>query len=285
MIPHEQLDFAACVSSGQVFRFRDDGGIWSGVDGDNVIRAEPRDGGWKVSSEPDSGAWKRFLQIDVDLVRVREELVRIEPRLEPIMQAMPGLRTLRLQSAAETLFSFLCTPNNHMVRILKMVEHLAKHGDELSSGHRRFPSTSVVARLTEAALRANGFGYRAKAFPAVACELIERGEGWLETLKSIAYADARRELCSLPGVGPKLADCICLFGLHFGEAVPVDTHVYKAAVSWYFPEYEGSPLTPGRYEAARDAISARFGTLAGWAQQYLFYSQFLKYRSAVVSTV
>ena len=70
MIPDEQLDFEACVSSGQVFRFRLEDGVWRGVDGENLIEARRIQGGWEVASSPDKGAWRRFLRIDVDLVSV-----------------------------------------------------------------------------------------------------------------------------------------------------------------------------------------------------------------------
>jgi hypothetical protein len=56
MIPDEQLDFAACVSSGQVFRFRVEDGVWRGVDGGNLIKAWKVDGGWDVCSSPDAEA-------------------------------------------------------------------------------------------------------------------------------------------------------------------------------------------------------------------------------------
>ena len=38
------------------------------------------------------------------------------------------------------------------------------------------------------------------------------------------YRTAHEELLALQGVGPKVADCVCLMGLGWGEAVPVDTH-------------------------------------------------------------
>jgi len=279
MIPDEQLNFEASVQSGQVFRFvRTDTG-WAGIDGDNMIEAERVPGGWIVQSRPNSTAWKQFLQIDLDLAKIRSQMALIEPRLAPIMEALPGLRTLRPSSATETIFSFLCTANNHMSRIVGMTGFLASKGLEVGGGHYVFPTVAQVAEISEAELRSKGFGYRAATIPTVARELLERGEGWLERLKVGGYTNARDELCRLSGVGPKLADCICLFGLHFDEAVPIDTHVWKAAVEWYAPQYGDRPVSPSGYLEVSRRFRERFGKLSGWAQQYLFYNRFISYRN------
>ena len=148
MIPDEQLDFAACVSSGQVFRFRLEDGVWRGVDGGNLIEARKVEGGWDVCSSPDADAWRRFLQIDADLLAVHKGLAACEPRIVPILKRLSGLRTLRPQRADETLFSFLCTPNNHMSRIVAMVNYLASKGKQVAEGHFVFPSVEAIASLT-----------------------------------------------------------------------------------------------------------------------------------------
>ena len=44
----------------------------------------------------------------------------------------------------------------------------------------------------------------------------------------MTYKAARKELLGLYGVGEKVADCICLFGLHQLDAFPVDTHIRQA---------------------------------------------------------
>ena len=195
-----------------------------------------------------------------------------------VIARMPGLRTLRPSWAHETLVSFLCTPNNHMSRITKMAGFLASKGKRLAEGHSVFPTMVTIASMEEAELRSNGFGYRAKSIPTAAQAIVTKGEGWLENLKKTSYNDAREELMGIPGIGPKLADCICLFGLHFDAAVPIDTHVWKVCADWYLPEEPGKPITRLRYERARSCFAETFGDLAGWAQQYLFYDQFLSYR-------
>ena len=197
----------------------------------------------------------------------------------PILKRLSGLRTLRPQRADETLFSFLCTPNNHMSRIVAMVNYLASKGKQVAEGHFVFPSVEAIASLTEGELRGSGFGYRAATIPAVAREVLARGgEDWLDGLAAKPYKEARVELMQLAGIGPKLADCVCLFGLGFDTAVPVDTHVWKACQEWYAAGVQGAGLTPARYEQARLSFVKQFGSLSGWAQQYVFYDQFLSYR-------
>jgi N-glycosylase/DNA lyase len=117
-------------------------------------------------------------------------------------------------------------------------------------GHRRRPCIPPPQALTaddvEGRLRSLGFGYRAKYIHQTALIVAkEREQGWLDSLRNPespvlgvepvpgdemkpegrqGYRYAHEQLLGLQGVGPKVADCVCLMGLGWGEAVPVDTH-------------------------------------------------------------
>lgn len=116
------------------------------------------------------------------------------------------------------------------------------------------PKPSDLAHPSvEAHLRELGFGYRAKYLYRTAVMVTKEHEpGWLDGLRNPespkrgckissagemrpegreGYRTAHAELLTLQGVGPKVADCVCLMGLGWGEAVPVDTHGESPEVS------------------------------------------------------
>jgi len=53
------------------------------------------------------------------------------------------------------------------------------------------------------------------------------GADWLLSLRELVLEEVIGALCTLPGVGPKVAACIALFSLDQHHAIPVDTHVWQ----------------------------------------------------------
>lgn len=117
----------------------------------------------------------------------------------------------------------------------------------------------------------------------------EKPEGWLQSLcnpelfdggldqKGLpaggreGYRTAHEELLQLQGVGPKVADCVCLMGLGWGESVPVDTHVWQFAQRDYkFGKGKHKSLTKATYDAVGDHFRNLWGREAGWAHSVLF---------------
>lgn len=161
-----------------------------------------------------------------------------------------GIRILK-QDAWEALVGFICSSNNNIIRISQMVDKLCKNYGPLlgridDEDYYDFPAPADLAHAgVEQKLRELGFGYRAKYIYKTACMIVEKEEGWLDGLRNPespvfgakptpggefvdegreGYRKAHEELLALQGVGPKVADCVCLMGLGWGEAVPVDTH-------------------------------------------------------------
>lgn len=288
-LPESELDLGLCVTSGQVFRWERLGdGEFLGVDGEHwyAVATEPvsdRTLHYRVQSNGTQSDFVALFRLETSLAEIEAEVLRRGPELRPYVERLPGLRVLRPSSPSEVLFSFLCTPNNNLERITRMVRALADYGEPIGEWEggalKRFPSVERIAAIPESELRSKGFGYRGATIPNVARQILARGGNWLNQLQKSSYQEAHADLCSLKGIGPKLADCICLFGLHHLEAVPVDTHLYQAACREYFPEWGGKALTDARYKEIGSHFRQRFGPIAGWAHQYLFYENLLRWRS------
>ncbi len=58
----------------------------------------------------------------------------------------------------------------------------------------------------------------------------------LDELYSIKTKDAKEILMKLPGVGPKVSDCILLFSLNKNDAFPVDVWVKRVMEHFYLKE-------------------------------------------------
>lgn len=197
---------------------------------------------------------------------------RSDPHLARCIVSFTGLRILR-QPFGETLLCFLCSATKQIVQIKQMVALLAeRHGAPiLTSGDltppgalsmNRLPTWGELARIPEAELRRCLLGFRAR-YIAETARFLAGQPGWLELTETLPYTEAKERLCSLPGVGEKVADCVLLFGAGRLEAFPVDVWILKTMARRYgLDGWKPAQLTQfGR---------VHFGPLAGLAQQYLF---------------
>ncbi|NXN35590.1 OGG1 lyase, partial [Rhinoptilus africanus] len=298
--PPAELRLDLVLSSGQTFRWWESSpGAWTGVLGERVwtLRQErgrlwytvyggERDGPPAGASKADGAEAEQILrdyfQLEVGLPALYRAWGAADPLFREVAKDFPGVRVLR-QDPVECLFSFICTSNNHISRITAMIERLCRaFGRRLCCLDARpvhaFPSLSALAGAdTEARLRALGFGYRAKFVSGSARAIVEGlGAEGLRRLRTVPYAEARRELCALPGVGTKVADCVCLMALDKAEAVPVDTHVWRIARQRYGATLGGRSLTPRAHQEIGDFFRGLWGPQAGWAQAVLFCADLRK---------
>jgi endonuclease III len=105
-----------------------------------------------------------------------------------------------------------------------------------------FPTWEAVVRAPTRrvadAIRSGGLAdTKAPRIQAILREVAERrGSYDLSNLRELSDVDARAELMSLPGVGPKTAAVVLSFSLG-RDAMPVDTHVHRVArrLGWIPP--------------------------------------------------
>jgi len=266
-----ELDLALTIGSGQCFRWTITGeSRWHTFDGGRMISAECTESGSRLFG--DSHHVNRYFRLEEG--GVASKLLEIDSALEDVVDRQKGLRLITPVGRAETLISFLCTPNNNLTRIKAMVDHMT---NLVSNGH--FPSLELLADLPESWYRERGFGYRGATIPKAARILVDRGgDDYLDILASWSYQDAHKSLVELPGVGRKVADCIALYALHHTCAVPVDTHLWQAASHRYFPDWGDGSLTDLRYQRIGDFFRDKFGHFAGHAQLFLYHENLLSKR-------
>lgn len=278
------LNLRHTLDCGQAFRWRlREDGWWHGVVAGQAIRLREGDGHCLCQvypPVPDAEAllW-RYFRLDVDLPSVVAELASRDASIRPALDAFPGLRVLA-QDPEEALVSYLCSPANSVARISGSIEALSRHHGPLIArldgvDYHAFPSLKALAAAPDSDFRVAGLGWRGREIRTVAWLLLAMPVGWVASLAALPYLEAKAALVSLPGVGPKIADCVCLFGLRKDEAVPVDTHVWALARQLFAAELGGEharrALTSAAYERVRRLYEARYGRWAGWAQQYLYH--------------
>jgi N-glycosylase/DNA lyase len=162
-----------------------------------------------------------------------------------------------------------------------MVQHLkSRYGENVGEyaglSLYTFPVLSkLAAEGVEGELRQAGFGYRAKYIQSAARHLIDSGLDLL-ALRTEPYGSVHEQLLTIPGVGPKVADCIALMSLDQLGAVPVDTHIWKVACTHY--RFSGLPAAKSAmnkkvYAAIGQHFRKIFGPMAGWAHLVLFAAQ------------
>lgn len=272
VFPVSDYDLAATLGCGQAFRWDRCGDCWHGVVG--AAGVELRQVGGTIvartAAARENWDWlESYLQLGVDL----PEIIATFPDDEPMRQALAECRGLRLlrQPVWECLASFLLSSTKQIVHIRQIIGQLClRHGEPVAGLESRmavhaFPTAARIAALNEAALRECRMGFRAPYLLAAARAVASGGLD-LAQLPRLELAEARARLMELAGVGPKIADCVLLFGCGFPTAFPVDVWVMRALRQSYFRNRSVS------LSRLREFSARHFGPHGGYAQQYLFHA-------------
>ncbi|XP_076233957.1 8-oxoguanine DNA glycosylase [Calliopsis andreniformis] len=285
--PSTEINLGITLKGGQSFRWFPynngyrgifDGCIWTLTQSDTHLSYVVQ--GPLIDSKNYDQILTQYFRLDVSLEDLCKKWAAVDKHFKKMLSKMNGVRILN-QDAVETVFSFICSSNNNIQRISGMVEKLCSlFGEKICSiegkNYYNFPSIEMLAGdNVEEKLKREKFGYRAGYIVNAAKNLIKLGgRQWLLNLhreNDVPYIKAREQLINLPGVGPKVADCICLMALGHLEAIPVDTHIFQIARANYLPHLEQKKtITPKIHEEIRNHLRELWGPLAGWAQAIVF---------------
>ena len=261
-----ELNLALTLDSGQVFHWEPHGAGFIGSIGALPVYAEQRG--------------EELLVIRGTAVRV-EQYFALDHPLRNICAAFPedpamiaardycrGLRIIR-QPIWECLASFITSSMKQVAHIRQMSRALRERfgtRTTMSGTHvYAFPTAKRLAQASEAELRQCALGYRAKNLLLTA-QRVSSGDADLEAWRKLSDDELRDRLCSLAGVGAKVANCVMLFAYERLRAFPIDVWIERVLKARYFARKRKVTA-----HQLREFCESYFGEHGGYAQQYLFH--------------
>ena len=253
IVSEKDLDLAETLDCGQAFRWKkipsDYQQTFTGrFLNDSLTVSQVSEGQFifhDTTEEDFIGKWRGYFDFDTDYSELKRQFSEDET-LSKACGFCGGIRLLR-QDSWECLISFIISQNNNIPRIKGIIDRLCENYEG------RFPDACDLSAEDPDSLAYLRSGFRAK-YLCDAAQKVNSGECDLSAVAGMPIDEARAALKSIKGVGPKVAECVLLFGMHRTEAFPVDVWIKRVLAEYYpegFPEF-----------AAENA---------GIAQQYLFH--------------
>jgi len=256
------------INSGQVFLWKKNKNHWYGVNGQDILRVDK------------NGVIKSFLNSKVDFFRKKDNLDDIikyiskDKIVKKAVKRYTGLRILR-QDPFQCLISFIVSSNSNIQKIKMNLEELSKKfGVRITYENQEFflfPKVEKLAKASINEIKSCGVGYRSK-FIKEAAKMVLFKKIDFEYLKKCNYHETRERICTIPGVGNKVADCVMLFSLEKLDAFPLDRWMIRILEKYYSDRFQidTKTITEKQYRILHEKILNYFGPYAGYSQQFLF---------------
>ena len=262
--PH--FDLQRTLDSGQVFHWLPDAaGGYQGLIGETPVRIKQTgDQLWVTPGTEVLAA--RYFALDHEMDAICASFPA-DPGLSEAATFCHGVRILR-QPLWECVATFLTSAMKQVIHIRQMSLAVRQRFGRRVPGWEPlavYPEPERLACATEAELRECGLGFRAKNLLGTARSVAE-GVVNLEAIRAMDDNAALAELCRLPGVGPKIANCALLFAYERLGAFPIDVWIERVLRKNYFLRKPN--VTPKQLQ---EFAARHFGPYGGYAQQYLFH--------------
>jgi len=248
---------------GQCFRFIKNTDEYIGVAHNRILHVKELEEGvyiYPVKQE-EYELWEYYFDLKRDYSEIERSFAK-DSVLRKTLELAGGMRVLH-QDPFETIITFIISANNNIGRIRKIIEKLCETcGKKLAEEHYAFPEPGELAKLSAQQLRELGLGYRAEYVVDTAAKIAAGYD--LNHIYEMDYHTAKKELMTLKGVGPKVADCILLFAYGKDQAFPMDVWIKRMLKELY-------GFVPKNNEEAVKFAEKTFAGHAGIAQQYLFH--------------
>ena len=272
---NDSFELVHIFECGQCFRWnREIDGSYTGVFKNNVLNVKEENGKIKfqgICNGNIENVVKDYFDFDTNYTKIKETLSKVDKYLEESINFGSGIRILN-QDLWEVLISFIISANNNIPRIKGIIEKISKqYGNKITykgKDYYTFPTAKELSKASIEDLRKLGLGFRDKRVYETT-QKIAKDEINLNKIAQIKDTDKIREILeTLPGVGPKVADCILLFGLKRFEVFPIDVWVRRIMNDLYIKNEDETKVNKKEIEKL---AKTKYANLAGIAQQYLFY--------------
>ena len=262
------IDIDNSINSGQVFLWEKNEMDWYGINGQDILKINKNG---VIKSIRNSKT--NFFRKDDDI----EEIIKSISKDKIVKKAVKEYEGLRIfkQDPFQCMISFIISSNSNIQKIKNNLEKITKKfGTKIKIGNKEFfifPKPEKIAKATIDEIKSCGVGYRAP-FIKEAGKMVVLKKIDFEYLKKCDYHEAKKNMCLVPGIGNKVADCIMLFSLNKLESFPLDTWMIKILEKYYSKEFkiEIKTITQKQYELLHEKIVNYFGPYCGYAQQFLF---------------
>ncbi|MFA7672748.1 MAG: DNA glycosylase [Clostridia bacterium] len=263
------LDLRDTFSCGQCFRWDEDidtADVFTGIAYGKFLKLIQRENEIELFTDKTDfhDIWEEYFDLKTDYDSIKETL-RTDDIMNKAISEAPGIRILR-QELFETIISFITSSNSNIKRTRKNISALsALFGEPVEEGTYAFPSVRALSEADICEINGCRAGFRCGYISESAKYINNEPDTFeISNLMNMGYEGSKKALKRLKGVGNKVADCIILFSGISGEAFPTDVWVKRIMENLYIKK-----------EVSQDYIEKygreKFGDLAGYAQQYLFY--------------
>ena len=261
---------------GQCFRWeKEDDGSYTGIVKNNVINVKKVNNEvifYSIGADNLEKLVKEYFDLDRNYEDIKNTLSKVDIYLENSINYGNGIRILN-QDLWETIISFIISANNNIPRIKGIINRLSyKYGNKIIRNNKEyytFPTVESLSKATVEELRKIGLGFRDIRVYETTQKILNKQVDLEELHKEKDTKKIREILLTLPGVGPKVADCILLFStLKRFDVFPIDVWVRRVMNDLYIKNEDETKVDKREIEKL---AKEKYGNLEGIAQQYLFY--------------
>ena len=261
---------------GQCFRWNlNEDESYTGIVRKNVINIKMINNDVYISSYGEDNVkdlFNNYFDIDRDYEKIKTKLRKIDNHMKESISYGDGIRLLN-QDLWETIISFIISANNNIPRIKGIIERISKrYGEKIvwnDLEYYTFPTPQELSKASVEDLRNLGLGFRDIRVYETTQKIVNKEIDLKKLHKEKSTEKVRDTLLTLPGVGPKVADCILLFStLKRLDVFPIDVWVRRVMNDLYIHNENEQKVDK---KLIMNVANEKFGDLCGIAQQYLFY--------------